>query len=106
MPPSMMASACVFALLALGVTVPGASADDTSFKQNVSGGQMQAQVVSKAPQGPRPSTPVQGTAESGAAIVDRLLAPGSSDPDVPLPKPGLAAPSANGRSSDLSLIHI
>jgi hypothetical protein len=44
--------------------------------------------ASKAP--PRSSLTSVETQPSGAEIVGKLLAPGASDPDVPLPHPNLA----------------
>lgn len=53
------------------------------------------QVVRRLPVVPpavAPTVPV-GTAVSGAAIVDKLLRPGPSDPEVPLPRSDLAGAS-------------
>lgn len=61
---------------------------------------VQAQVVSRQAEAPRISSGPQGSSQSGAAAVDRLLRPGPSDPEVPLPKANLALPSATLPSSD------
>jgi hypothetical protein len=61
---------------------------------------VQAQVVSRPVQVAPPSSLPQVPPPSGAGAVDKLLRPGPSDPEVPLPKADLATPSATERGAN------